>query len=122
MADSKDGGAAGGSGKIETEGIAEAVARIAKTIEDVNRIIKGLTEFDEVTSRSVVCEIDNVSCRTLRFEDNNFDHGGLQDLPPPSITDKSAGLFSARSSGVFVGVQGTVTYTIDDAKGSRFVV
>ena len=115
-----DGGAAGGKGKSAGSSLAD---QIASTVGDVLKVIQDLGAIDDLTSRSVVCEIDNVCGQALNFDTSNFDHGGFgQDLPPPSIGDKGTGLFSARSSGFLVGVEGRVTYDLNDGAGSKFTV
>lgn len=117
---STDGGAAGGSGVGSGKSLAD---EIKSTADDIVKIINDIQNLDDVTSRSVVCEIDNVCGHTLNFESNHFDHGGFgPDLPPASIEDKKPGLFNAQSSGFLVGVEGFVTYDIDDGAGSRFTI
>jgi hypothetical protein len=121
MAD-QDGGDAGGSGKSSGMDSGTVLSGAATTVSQLLEIVKGLEALDSFTDRSVACEIDNVSGHRLNFASSSFDHGGLNDLPPTSIDDQKSGLFSARSSGVLVGVQGQVTYTIDDGRGSTFSV
>jgi hypothetical protein len=112
-----DGGTAGGSGAASALSLAN---QVKSTVEDIIKIVNDIVN---VTSRSVVCEIDNVCGHTLNFDSDSFDHGGFgPDLPPASVADKANGLFSAGSSGVLVGVEGRVTYIIDDGRGSRFTI
>ncbi|HTS25591.1 MAG TPA: hypothetical protein VMH81_06935 [Bryobacteraceae bacterium] len=118
-----DGGDAGGSGKSAGTQSSSALSAVADTVSQVLTIVKSLEALDAFTERSVVCEIDNVSGHKLNFDSSGFDHGGLgADLPPASIDDQKSGIFSARSSGLLTGVQGHVTYTIDDGRGSKFNV
>jgi hypothetical protein len=99
------------------------LSELAATASQVVQIAKALETLDELTHRSVVCEIDNVSGRTLTFLSSDFDHGGFGSaLPPTSIPDQKPGLFGAGSSGVLVGVEGHATYGIDDGKGSALTV
>jgi hypothetical protein len=122
MAD-QDGGDAGGTGKSSGSESGTVLSGAATTVSQLLTIVKSLEALDGFTERSVVCEIDNVSGRKLNFESSGFDHGGFGgDLPPADIEDQKSGLFSARSSGLLSGVQGHVTYTIDDGRGSKFTV
>jgi|SRR5271167_3196347 len=122
MAD-QDGGDAGGSGKSSGSESGTVLSSATTTVSQILTIVKALESLDGFTERSVVCEIDNVSGHKLNFESSGFDHGGLGgDLPPVSIDDQKSGIFSARSSGVLTGVEGHVTYTIDDGRGSKFTV
>jgi hypothetical protein len=121
MAD-QDGGDAGGSGKGSGSDSGTVLSSAATTVTQLLTIVKGLEALDGFTDRSVACEIDNVSGHRRNLESSNFDHGGFSDLPPTSIDDQKSGLFSARSSGVLVGVQGQVTYTIADGHGSKVSV
>jgi hypothetical protein len=122
MAD-QDGGDAGGSGKGAGMESGTVLSAVATTVSQVLSIVKSLEALEGFTERSVVCEIDNVSGHRLNFESSGFDHGGFgADLPPESVDDQKSGIFSARSSGVATGVQGHVTYTIDDGRGSKFGV
>jgi hypothetical protein len=123
MADDNDGGAAGGSGKVAGTESGTVLSGLATTLSQVVQIVKALETIDGFTHRSVVCEVDNVSGRTLLFQSSHFDHGGLGTaLPPTSIADQKTGLFGAGSSGLLVGVEGRVTYGIDDGRGSSFTV
>ena len=122
MAD-QDGGDAGGTGKSSGSDSGTVLSGAATTVSQVLIIVKGLEALDGFTERSVACEIDNVSGKKLNFESSGFDHGGFgADLPPREIEDQKSGIFSARSSGLLTGVQGHVTYTIDDGRGSKFTV
>lgn len=117
---SPDGGAAGGSGLAAGQSLAD---EIKSTADDIVKIVNDIQNLDDVTSRSVVGEIDNVCGHTLNFESNHFDHGGFgPDLPAASINDKKSALFNAQSSGFLVGVEGFVTYDLDDGAGSRFTI
>jgi hypothetical protein len=123
MSNDADGGDAGGSGKISGTESGTVLSGLATTLNQVVQIAKALETLDNFTHRSVVCEIDNVCGHTLNFESSDFDHGGFgSDLPPPGIGDQKNGLFGAGSSGLFVGVEGHVTYGIDDGRGSKFKV
>jgi hypothetical protein len=122
MAD-QDGGDAGGSGKGAGTESGTVLSGAATTVSQVLTIVKSLDALEGFTERSVVCEVDNVSGHRLDFESSGFDHGGFGgDLPPESIDDQKSGIFSARSSGLLTGVQGHVTYTIADGRGSKFAV
>ena len=122
MSNGGDGGTAGGSGVGSIQQGADALSQLASTLSTIQKIIDDLGGFG-LESRSVVCEIDNVSGHTLDFDSNTFDHGGFgPDLPPASVAGQSSGLFSARSTGVATGVEGRVIYAIDDGAGSRFTV
>ncbi len=118
-----DGGAAGGSGASSGTGQANSLSQLASTLNEVEQIINILNEIDNFTSRSVVCEIDNVCGYTLTYDTNSMNHGGLgSSLPPASIANNAVGVFGAGSSGVLVGVEGYVTYDIGDGAGSKFIV
>src|ERR1043166_8098081 len=113
-----DGGAAGGSGKNAGTSSADSLSNLATTLEEVVRIAKALDTIDGLTHRSVVCEIDNVCGHTLTFESSNFDHGGFgSDSPQFSIEDQKQNVFGGGSSGLLVGVEGNVTYAVDDGRG-----
>ena len=117
--DGSDGGTAGGSGAGNIKQIAD---QIAGTLDDIKKIIEDL---GNLFGRSVVCEIDNVCGHTLNHNSDSFGplEGGFgPDLPLASIADKNHGLFSAGSSVPGRGVEGYVTYIIDDGAGSRFIV
>src|SRR5580700_1404860 len=118
-----DGGPAGGSGVNAGMANASFLAQLAATTDEIVRIAKDLDTIDGFTHRSVVCEIDNVCGHTLKFETPNFDHGGFgSDLPHFSIEDQKTDVFGAGSSGLGVGVEGHITYGIDDGKGSTFTI
>ena len=118
-----DGGDAGGSGKSAGTESGTVLSAAATTVSQLLTIVKSLEAIDTFFERSVVCEIDNVSGHRLNLESSGFDGGGFgDDLPPASIDDQKSGIFSARSSGAGTGVQGHVTYTIDDGRGSKFAV
>lgn len=103
MSNGGDGGTAGGSGVGSIQQGADALSQLASTLSTIQKIIDDLGGFG-LGSRSVVCEIDNVSGHTLDFDSNTFDHGGFgPDLPPASVAGQSSGLFSARSTGVATG-------------------
>jgi hypothetical protein len=123
MADESDGGVAGGSGKASGSTSGTVLSEAATTVTQLVAIVKGLEALASDTERSVACEVDNVSGHTLNFDSSHFDHGGFGSvLPPTSVPDQKAGLFAAKSSGVLVGVEGRVTYTVDDGKGTKFHV
>lgn len=118
-----DGGAAGGSGVSAGTSSAGVLAGLASTLKQFVDIANALSTIDGFTSRSVVCEIDNVCGHALNFESSSFDHGGFgSNLPEFSLADQKPGLFGAGSSGFLVGVEGHVTYGIDDGSGSKLVV
>jgi hypothetical protein len=123
MSNGTDGGAAGGSGVGAGTAQAGALSSLESTLNEIEQIINILNAIDGFTSRSVVCEIDNVCGQTLTYNSNSMNHGGLSHaLPPQSIANQGAGSFGAGSSGVAVGVEGYVTYNVDDGRGSRFIV
>jgi hypothetical protein len=119
-----DGGAAGGGGATAATNQGFGLASIADTLNLLVTITTDLQKLDDVTSRSVACEINNVSGNALSFSSSKFSHGGFgTTLPPATIANNATGLFSARSSGAFVGVEGWVTYNIEDGTGeSTFTV
>jgi hypothetical protein len=107
-----DGGAAGGSGQSAGVTNAGLLSQLVTTLNEIAQIASALNTIDNFTSRSVVCEIDNVCGQTLTYASNSMDHGGLgSNLPPVSIANESAGLFGAGSSGFLVGVEGHGAYT-----------
>lgn len=117
---SSDGGAAGGSGLGSGLSLADQVKSTVQAIEAVVSAGEAVVGW---TQRSVVCEIDNVCGHTLNYDTDSFSHGGFAGtLPPPTIPDKSNGLWGAASTGFLVGVEGYVTYGIDDGAGSKFIV
>lgn len=123
MSNGGDGGAAGGSGVSSGTGQADALSQLEQTLNEIEQVINILNQIDGFTSRSVACEIDNVSGQTLTYDTNSMNHGGLSSsLPPASIANNTAGAFGAGSSGVLVGVEGYVTYDIGDGVGSKFIV
>jgi hypothetical protein len=118
-----DGGPAGGTGKGAGTSDAGVLAGLATTLSEIVEIAKALETIDGLTARSVVCEIDNVCGHALNFESSNFDHGGFgSNVPEFSIADQKPSLFGAGSSGILVGVEGHVTYGIDDGRGSKLIV
>jgi len=85
---------------------------ISDGIDLVNKISASLSQ----DARSVVIEVVNFTSRILTKGPDNFSHGGFgQTLPHERIGPFSVDAFSVTSDGLATGVEGSVTYSAEQA-------
>lgn len=85
------------------------------TIADVGAAVQLTQGFVQVLSdltgsRSAIFQVDNKTKTTLSFLSHADVHGGIHETPPTQIPPGHAGIFSAQSTGIGTGVEGSATY------------